>query len=85
MLVVLLHTLLKDKHNDWDELLVGGFVALMTMCVLALVSMLWWHNPFDPQAFGFGAAAILGGMGGGQAARDRWLRKPDQPQNGGTS
>lgn len=69
----------KNERDEFDYILVGGFLASVALIAYQGVSLLWWHAPFDPLNFGLGISAILGAMAGGQPLRDRWLHRPTPP------
>lgn len=75
---------IQKTNGDWDEIMIGGFVSLVTLCVLSGIDLIYWHGSFSPMNFGGGAAAIIGAMGGAKTARDRWSSPPaPRPGEGG--
>lgn len=59
------------RQDGADEVIVGGFVSLMVLCVLSAIDLLTWHGSFSPLNFGGGAASILGAMGAGVGLRNK--------------
>ena len=69
----------KQANGDWDEIMIGGFLSLVTLCMLSGIDLVYWHGSFSPMNFGGGAAAIIGAMGGAKTVRDRYSSPPEKP------
>lgn len=78
LLVQLFLSSAKKANGDWDEIQIGGFACLVTLCGLSLIDLTYLHSAFSPTGFGGGAAAILGAMAGGKRIRDGRIPLIDQ-------
>ena len=73
--------LLDGKDSTADSIIFGAMTALLGLTVFAGYDLIRLHHNFAPLEYGGGAAAILGGLGGGKALRDRNAPHPAQPDN----
>lgn len=51
-----------DPQGAPDDARIGGFIVLISYPIIQLVSVLK-GAPFNPQEFGIGAGAMVGGLG----------------------
>lgn len=70
-----LQRMFSQGDGSVDEAVVLGFVGMVSMVWLNYKGIVLNHQAFDPQAFGIGVGALLGGV----VALMRW-RSGQQPQ-----
>lgn len=75
-------SLISSSDASADSIIVAGLAAMIGLMVFQGYDVIVLQHPFSPISFAGGAAAIMAGIGGGKAARDRLFdgssSQPDQ-------
>jgi hypothetical protein len=71
--------LLASNDKTADSVVFGGLIALAAMICISGYSVVRNHKDFNELTFGGGAMAIIGGIGGGKAVRDRFSPSGSPP------
>jgi hypothetical protein len=65
-------SLISNSDANVDSIIVGGVMAMVTLCAVQAWDVGRSHKDFNPISFGGGAAAILGAIGTGKAIRNKF-------------
>ena len=75
-----LEALIHSDDRSVDSVIVGGLLALVVLCGLAVYDAIWLGHAFAPLNFATGAGALLGAMGGAKRLRDGAAIDQDTPK-----
>lgn len=70
--------LIGSNDRSADSIVLTGMAMGVALCAICAWDVVFNGREFAPLAFGGGAAAILGGIGGGKTLRDK-IGKPKEP------